>query len=89
MLLVLVSYPLSPILKLSHFPSPQNHSVLIDSGNYLFTRLGREWPNAIPNLITRWQLNQRRKQICLLGENIRKAIAKTIDGGFTRGSERE
>lgn len=29
MILVLVSYPLSPILKLSHFPSPQNHSVLI------------------------------------------------------------
>ena len=53
----------------------------IDSENYLFTRLGSECPNAIPNLITRRQFNQRRKLTRLLGENIRKSIAKAIDGG--------
>lgn len=53
----------------------------IDSENYLFTRLGRECPNTIPNLITRRQFNQRMKQTRLLGENIRKAIAKAIDAG--------
>ncbi len=53
----------------------------IDSENCLFTRLGIECPNTIPNLITRRQFNQRRKLTRLLGENIRKAIAKAIDGG--------
>ena len=53
----------------------------IDSENYLFTRLGIECPDAIPNLVTRRQFNQRRKLTRLLGENIRKAIAKAIDGG--------
>lgn len=32
-----------------------------DSENCLFTRLNRECPDAIPNLITRRQYNQRRK----------------------------
>ena len=53
----------------------------IDSGNYLFVRLNSECPNAIPNLIARRQYNQRRKLARLLGENIRKSIAKAIDGG--------
>ncbi len=53
----------------------------IDSENYLFTRLSIECPDAIPNLITRRQFNQRRKLTRLLGENIRKAIAKALDGG--------
>lgn len=52
----------------------------IDSENYLFTRLSSECPNAIPNLITRRQFNQRRKLTRLLGENIRKSIAKAMDG---------
>ena len=54
----------------------------IDSENCLFVRLNSECPNAIPNLITRRQYNQRRKLTRLLGENIRKSIAKAIDGGW-------
>ena len=53
----------------------------IDSENYLFKRLNSECPGAIPNLITRRQYNQRRKKTMLLGESIRQAIAKAIDGG--------
>ena len=47
----------------------------IDSENNLFNRLNKECPNAIPNLITRRQFNQRRKKTRILGEEIRKAIA--------------
>ena len=53
----------------------------IDSENYLFNRLKNEFPNAIPNLITRRQFNQRRKKTMHLGEKIRKSIARRIDGG--------
>ena len=53
----------------------------IDSENYLFQRLNRESPGAIPNLITRRQFNQRRKLTKGLGEEIRKSIARAIDGG--------
>ena len=53
----------------------------IDSENYLFHRLNRECPGVIPNLITRRQYNQRRKKTKFLGEEIRKAIARKIDGG--------
>ena len=53
----------------------------IDSENYLFNRLNTECPGAIANLITRRQFNQRRKQTRGLGEEIRQAIAKAIDGG--------
>ena len=55
----------------------------IDSENYLFKRLNTECPGVIPNLITRRQYNQRRKKTMMLGENIRQAIAKAIDGGET------
>lgn len=53
----------------------------IDSENYLFNRLNKECPGAIPNLITRRQYNQRRKLTSQLGEYIRKALACAIDGG--------
>ncbi len=53
----------------------------IDSENYLFNRMNKECPNAIPNLISRRQYNQRRKLTMALGEEIRKAIAKVMDGG--------
>ena len=53
----------------------------IDSENYLFNRLNKECPGAIPNLITRRQYNQRRKLTSQFGEYIRKAIACAIDGG--------
>jgi len=53
----------------------------VDSENYLFNRLNKECPGAIPNLITRRQFNQRRKLTSQLGENIRKTIASSIDGG--------
>ena len=39
----------------------------IDSENYLFKRLNAECPEAIPNLITRRQYNQRRKKTMQLG----------------------
>jgi len=53
----------------------------IDSENYLFNRLNKECPNAIPNLISRRQYNLRRKLTMALGEEIRKTIAKVMDGG--------
>ena len=53
----------------------------IDSENYLFNRLNKECPGAIPNLITRRQFNQRRKLTATLAENIRKVVAKKMDGG--------
>ena len=62
----------------------------IDSENYLFNRLNRDCPDAIPNLISRRQYNQRRKLTMKLGENIRQSIAKAIDGGenvFSIGSK--
>ena len=52
-----------------------------NSDNYLFKRLSSECPGDIPNLISRRQYNQRRRKAMLLGENIRKSIAKEIDGG--------
>ena len=55
----------------------------IDSENYLFNRLNSDCPDAIPNLISRRQYNQRRKLTMMLGENIRQSIAKAIDGGET------
>ncbi len=55
----------------------------IDSENYLFNRVNTECNGAIPNLITRSQLNQRSKKTVMLGENIRQVIAKAIDGGET------
>ena len=58
-------------------------AVSIDCENYLFKWLNTECPGAIPNLITRWQFNQRRKKTMLLGENILQVIAKAIDGGKT------
>jgi len=53
----------------------------IDSENCLFNRLNNECPGSIPNLISRRQYNQRRKLTMELGEKIRKAIAKAMDGG--------
>jgi len=53
----------------------------IDSENYLFNLLNKEYPGEIPNLITRRQYNQRRKKTMRLGESIRQSIAKAIDGG--------
>ena len=55
----------------------------IDSENYLFNRLNSDCPDAIPNLISRRQYNQRRKLTMRLGEDIRQSIAKAIDGGET------
>ena len=55
----------------------------IDSENNLFNRLNSACPDAIPNLISRRQYNQRRKLTMRLGEDIRQSIAKAIDGGET------
>ncbi len=55
----------------------------IDSENNLFNRLNSDCTDAIPNLISRRQYNQRRKLTMRLGEDIRQSIAKAIDGGET------
>lgn len=52
----------------------------IDSENLLFKRL-EESSVKIPNLISRRQFNARRKRTAFLAEEIRKDIAKRIDGG--------
>ena len=51
-----------------------------DSENSLFKRLA-ESPEHIPNLISRRQFNVRRKLTACLAEDIRRDIAKSIDGG--------
>ena len=51
----------------------------IDSENYLFNRLENECPDAIANLISRRQFNNRRKLTSTLGEAIRQRVAKAID----------
>ena len=51
-----------------------------DSENNLFKRLA-ESPEHIPNLISRRQFNVRRKLTAGLAEDIRRDIAKSIDGG--------
>ena len=51
-----------------------------DSENYLFKRLNAEKGDALPNLISRRQYNQRRKLTAKLGEEIRKDIVAAIDG---------
>ena len=52
----------------------------IDSENYLFKRLESEKGELLPNLITRRQYNQRRKLTARLGEEIRKEMARAMDG---------
>ena len=52
-----------------------------DSENCLFKRLEAERGDLLPNLISRRQYNQRRKQTYLLGEEIRRDIASAMDGG--------
>ena len=43
----------------------------------------RVWCGFTPNFFTRIKKNQRRKKTVMLGENIRQAIDKAIDGGET------
>ena len=52
----------------------------IDSESYLFALLEKD-KSKIPNLISRRQYNDRRKNTVNLCEQIRKNIVKTIDGG--------
>ena len=52
-----------------------------DSENCLFKRLEAERGDLLPNLISRRQYNQRRKQTYQLGEEIRRNIASAMDGG--------
>ena len=52
-----------------------------DSENCLFKRLEAERGDLLPNLISRRQYNQRRKQTYQLGEEIRRDIASAMDGG--------
>ena len=53
----------------------------IDSENWLFESKLKECRTSIPNLISRRQFNDRRKQVSGLCEQIRGRIARRIDGG--------
>ena len=53
----------------------------IDSENWLFEHQLNDCREKIPNLISRRQFNDRKKQTANLCEEIRKRIAKEIDGG--------
>ena len=55
-------------------------SVGIDSENYLFSKMS-EYRKEMPNLISRRQFNDRRKQTAELCKLIREKIANHIDGG--------
>lgn len=52
-----------------------------DSENLLFHRLHNECKEDLPHLISRRQFNARRKLTGGLAEEIRKDVAKAIDGG--------
>ncbi|WP_430732579.1 IS982 family transposase, partial [Bacteroides muris (ex Fokt et al. 2023)] len=51
-----------------------------DSANLLFYRLHHECKEDLPNLISRRQFNARRKLTARLAEEIRKDVARAIDG---------
>lgn len=51
-----------------------------DSENLLFHRLHNECKEDLPNLISRRQFNARRKLTARLAEEIRKDVARAIDG---------
>lgn len=51
-----------------------------DSENLLFHRLHHECKEELPNQISRRQFNARRKLTARLAEEIRKDVAKAIDG---------
>ena len=53
----------------------------IDSENWLFEYKLQEYKDKIPNLISRRQFNDRRKNTAGLCEEIRKRMAHKIDGG--------
>ena len=53
----------------------------IDSENWLFEHQLNDCREKMPNLISRRQFNDRKKQTANLCEEIRKRIAKEIDGG--------
>ena len=55
-------------------------SIGIDSESYLFSKLS-EYRSELPNLISRRQYNDRRKQTAQLCNAIREKIANHIDGG--------
>src|SRR5574344_90504 len=55
-------------------------SIGIDSESYLFSKLS-EYRKEMPNLISRRQFNDRRKQTAELCKLIRERIANYIDGG--------
>ena len=56
----------------------------IDSEKWLFDYKLQEYKDKIPNLISRRQFNDRRKNTAGLCEDIRKRIAAQMDGGETQ-----
>lgn len=53
----------------------------VDSEGLLFRRLGAMPGGGLPGLISRRQFNARRKRTARLAEDIRKSVARRIDGG--------
>jgi len=51
----------------------------IDSENYLFAKLNKEYLNDFENLISRRQHNDRRKLLFAKTENIRKLMAERLN----------
>lgn len=51
----------------------------IDSENYLFSKLNKEYINDFENLISRRQYNDRRKQLFEKTEVVRKSMAERIN----------
>ena len=56
-------------------------SIGIDSENNLLAKLFSEYHTQMPNLISRRQYNDRRKQTAGLCKLIQERMEKTIDGG--------
>ena len=53
----------------------------IDSEKWLFDYKLQEYRDKMPNLISRHQFNDRRKKTAGLCEEIRKRMARIMDGG--------
>ena len=54
-------------------------SLSIDSENYLFSKLNKEYLNNFENLISRRQYNDRRKLLFEKTEQVRKSMAESIN----------
>jgi hypothetical protein len=59
--------------------SMTSEALSIDSENLLFVKLNTDYKSEFPNIISRRQYNDRRKQCFSLQKDVRERIAKEID----------